>query len=86
VAKLSFEKWTLLQVEAHIATKLAGLLDRHLSEKGEKDAREILAVLNLNGVDPAVAAEVIDPASTVNTQKLFTLIGQAFDLMRRSSH
>jgi len=86
VAKLSFEKWTLLQVEAHIATKMAGLLDRHLSEKGQKDAREILAVLKLHGVDPAVAAAVIDRASTVNTQKLFALIGEAFDLMRRSSH
>ena len=39
---LSFEKWTLLRLEAHIATKMAALLDRHFSEKGHKDAREIL--------------------------------------------
>jgi hypothetical protein len=79
--KLSFEKWTLLRLEAHIATKMAALLDRHFSEKGEKDAREILALLKLEGVDPAIAAEVLDRASTVDTHELPAMVGEAFDLI-----
>ncbi|MEB0266595.1 hypothetical protein QN345_03360 [Cryobacterium sp. 10I1] len=79
--ELSFEKWTLLRLEAHIATKMAALLDRHFSEKGQKDAREILALLKLDGVDPAVAAEVLHRASTVSIDDLPTMIGEAFDLI-----
>lgn len=79
--ELSFQQWTLLRLEAHIATKMAALLDRHFSEKGQKDAREILALLKLNDVDPAVAAEVLHRASTVDIQELPTMIGQAFDLI-----
>jgi len=79
--EISFERWTLLRLEAHIATKMAALLDRHFSEKGEKDAREILALLKLDGVDPAVAAEVLHRASTVDIQELPAMIGEAFDLI-----
>ncbi len=79
--ELSFEKWTLLRLEAHIATKMAALLDRHFSEKGQKDAREILALLKLDGVDPAVAAEVLDRASTIDIEELPAMIGGAFDLI-----
>ena len=60
---------------------MAALLDRHFSEKGQKDAREILALLKLAGVDPAVAAEVLHRASTVSIQNLPTMIGDAFDLI-----
>jgi hypothetical protein len=79
--ELSFEKWTLLRLEAHIATKMAALLDRHSSEKGQKDAREILALLKLEGVDPVIAAEVLDRASTLEILNLPTMIGDAFDLI-----
>ena len=79
--ELSFEKWTLLRLEAHIATKMAALLDRHFSEKGQKDAREVLALLKLDGVDPALAAEVLDRASTVGIEDLPAMIGEAFDLI-----
>ncbi len=79
--ELSFEKWTLLRLEAHIATKMAALLDRHFSEKGQKDAREILALLKLEGANPAVAAEILHRASTVSIQDLPTMIGGAFDLI-----
>jgi hypothetical protein len=79
--ELSFEKWTLLRLEAHIATKMAALLDRHFSEKGQKDAREILALLKLDGVDPAIAAEILHRASTVDIEELPTMMGQAFDLI-----
>lgn len=79
--ELSFEKWTLLRLEAHIATKMAALLDRHSSEKGQKDAREILALLKLEGVEPVIAAEVLDRASTLDIVNLPTMIGEAFDLI-----
>ena len=79
--ELSFEKWTLLRLEAHIGTKMAALLDRHFSEKGQKDAREILALLTLEGVDPVIAAEVLDRASTLDILNLPTMIGEAFDLI-----
>ena len=79
--ELAFEKWTLLRLEAHIATKMAALLDRHFSEKGQKDAREILALLKPDGIDPAVAAEVLDRASAVDIGDLPALIGEAFDLI-----
>ena len=79
--ELSFEKWTLLRLEAHIATKMAALLDRHFSEKGQKDAREILALLKLEDVDPVVAAEVLDRASTLDIEELPAMIGEAFDLI-----
>jgi len=79
--ELSFEKWTLLRLEAHIATKMAALLDRHFSEKGQKDAREILALLKLDGIDPAIAAKVLDRASTVDIQELPAMIAGAFDLI-----
>jgi hypothetical protein len=79
--ELSFDKWTLLRLEAHICTKMAALLDRHFSEKGEKDAREILALLKLEGVDPVVAAEVLDRASTIGSEHLPAVIGEAFDLI-----
>lgn len=80
--ELSFEKWTLLRLEAHIATKMAALLDRHFSEKGQKDAREILALLKLEGVDPVLAAELLDRASALGIEDLPTMIGEAFDLIR----
>jgi len=79
--ELSFEKWTLLRLEAHIATKMAALLDRHFSEKGQKDAREILALLKLDGIDPTIAAKVLDRASTVDIQELPAMIAGAFDLI-----
>ena len=58
---LSFEKWTLLRLEAHIATKMA-------------------ALLKLDCVDLALAAEVLARASTVDIQELPTMTGEVFNL------
>jgi hypothetical protein len=80
--QLKFEKWTLLRLEAHIATKMAALLDRHFSEKGQKDAREVLALLKLENVDPTVAAEILQRASPVSIEDLPAMVGKAFDLIR----
>ena len=79
--ELSFEKWTLLRLEAHISTKMAALLDRHFSEKGQKDAREILALLKLDGVDPSVAAGVPHRAPNADIQEPPAMIGEVFDLI-----
>ena len=77
----TFEKWKLLNLEAHIATKLAALLDRHFSLKGTKDAREVLALLKLDDVSPAIAAEVLTRASSLEASVLPNLISEAFDLI-----
>jgi len=52
--------WLLLTIEAHILTKMAAILDRHASAKGEKDARELLALLRLDGtgISPEKAAQI----------------------------
>lgn len=39
--------WLLLTLDAHVSTKFAALLDRPDTEKGEKDAREIVSLLRL---------------------------------------
>lgn len=54
--------WLLLTLEAHVATKFAALLDRPDTEKGEKDAREIVALLT-KGASPALAVEVLYAAT-----------------------
>lgn len=81
--KYSFEKWTLLNIEAHITTKMAALLDRHFSVKGQKDAREILGLLQLNQVNPDVAAEILERASNVDLGQLPELVGQSFDYIKQ---
>jgi len=48
---LADSKWLLLTVEAHILTKMAAILDRHASAKGEKDARELLGLLRRYDAD-----------------------------------
>lgn len=80
---LSFEKWTLLSVEAHIATKMAALLDRHFSEKGQKDAREILGLLKLDEVNTDSAAEILERASNVELLQLPDLVAQSFDRIKQ---
>ncbi|MBB5633409.1 hypothetical protein BKA04_001632 [Cryobacterium mesophilum] len=54
--------WLLLTLEAHVATKFAALLDRPDTEKGEKDAREIVALLR-KGASAERAVEVLYAAT-----------------------
>lgn len=44
-----FKRWLLLNPEAHTISKMAALLDRPYTEKGRKDAREVLAMLFPDG-------------------------------------
>ncbi len=83
---LDDSKWLLLTIEAHILTKMAAILDRHASVKGEKDARELLALLQQHDdeIDPAAAAEIVLTASAVeDPHDLPDLISEAFDHIRR---
>lgn len=43
------EGWLMLTLDAHIATKIAALIDRHATEKGRKDARELVALIDSGG-------------------------------------
>lgn len=72
--------WRLLTIEAHTISKLAALLDRPDSEKGFKDAREILRLLE-TGVDPLEAGRILVAASAGSTDDLPGFIGTAFDLL-----
>lgn len=54
--------WRLLNLEAHLVTKIAALLDRHQTAKGEKDGREILALLR-EGADPDTALRILAEAT-----------------------
>jgi hypothetical protein len=72
--------WRLLTVPAHIATKLAALLDRPESEPGEKDRLEILGLLGL-GVDPHQIAQVL-LAAEASSSETSALAREAFELMQ----
>lgn len=41
--------WLTLTLDAHIATKIAALIDRHATEKGRKDARELVGLIDEGG-------------------------------------
>lgn len=72
--------WRLLSLEAHIATKFAALLDRPDSEKGTKDAREILALLQKK---PEVRnlVEILLSASRVEGSDVVALLEEIFKLL-----
>jgi len=52
------EGWRMLTLHAHIATKIAALIDRSATEKGRKDARELVALIDAGG-EAAKVAEVL---------------------------
>ncbi len=74
-------KWQLLTIEAHTISKFAALLDRHASEKGEKDARELLRLLD-KGVDPTTATQILVEAASVPIEELPQHLTTVFDLLR----
>ncbi|GAA2244270.1 hypothetical protein GCM10010401_16870 [Rarobacter faecitabidus] len=72
--------WRLLNIHAHTATKLAALLDRPDTEKGEKDAREIDRLLE-HGADPVETIAVLLDATGGDRELIPGYIEQAFDLV-----
>ena len=81
------QRWTLLNGEAHTISKMAALLDRPESEKGRKDAREVLAMLfpdaarNLPTVDPAYAIRILYDATAGPVEDVPAHIERAFVLL-----
>ncbi|MDQ0613811.1 hypothetical protein QF046_001452 [Microbacterium sp. W4I4] len=74
--------WLLLTVEAHAVTKLADLLDRSHSEKGAKDAREILALLK-EGVDADLALRILAEATAGEVVAIPGYVEEMFKLISR---
>ena len=60
--------------------KIAALLDRPDSEKGFKDAREVLRLLEL-GVSAGAATRILVAASASTPGELPSMITEAFDLL-----
>lgn len=72
--------WRLLTLEAHTISKLAALLDRPDTEKGFKDARELLRLLE-KGVDARQACVILAAASSAPAEELPSRVARAFDLL-----
>lgn len=81
------QNWTLLNGEAHTITKMAALLDRPESEKGRKDAREVLAMLFPNSlytlppVDMKYAISILYDATAGQTGDIPAHVERAFALL-----
>lgn len=73
-------KWRLLTIDAHTISKMAALLDRPDTEKGFKDAREILRLLE-TGVDASSACRILARASASPQVELVSHVDAAFDLL-----
>jgi hypothetical protein len=73
----------LLQVPAHIATKVAALLDHPDSLPGRKDRQELHALLDLP--DASGAAAVIKAASGRTADQVASLIDRTFEFMAGQS-
>jgi hypothetical protein len=87
VAKLSAyteevrnRQWLMLTLEAHIATKLAALLDRPDSEKGEKDAREIVRLID-SGADGSEVVRILLDTTTGDRDLIPDHVRTAFQLL-----
>jgi hypothetical protein len=72
--------WIVLTLAAHLATKLAALLDRPDSLPGDKDRQEILSLLALD-VDPNEAVRVVHDASTRITDEVDQHLKNAFQYL-----
>lgn len=77
---LKVEGWLMLTLDAHIATKIAALIDRHASEKGRKDARELVALIDEGGQASKVI-EVLGAASDAPADEIVQYIRTMFDLL-----
>jgi hypothetical protein len=72
--------WVVLKPPAHLATKLAALVDRPDSAPGDKDRHEIMALL-AQGVDAADAVGVVHDASARQAAEVTGLIDRAFEYL-----
>lgn len=72
--------WLLLTRDAHIATKIAALLDRPDTEKGQKDAREIVRLIDDGGTASGVV-EVMIQATSRDAVEVRGFVATMFDLL-----
>jgi hypothetical protein len=72
--------WLLLTIEAHLVTKFAAVLDRPDSEKGSKDAREIVALIQ-KGVEPEQCIEIMFEASSSEPEQVLAHLVKIFELV-----
>ncbi|MDR2321072.1 MAG: nucleotidyl transferase AbiEii/AbiGii toxin family protein [Microbacterium sp.] len=72
--------WLMLTLEAHLATKFAALLDRADSEKGHKDAREIVRLFEL-GPSAADTVKVLREATATDPDTIQQHVSDVFDLV-----
>jgi hypothetical protein len=82
--RLDGSGWQLLTIEAHTISKLAALLDRPDTEKGEKDAGELLRLLRL-GVDPRKACMILATATAAPLDVLPGYVERGFRLIAERS-
>lgn len=80
----SHKGWKLLTIEAHTITKMAALLDRPDSEKGGKDAGELLRLLK-RGVDPSGACAILAAATAGPLDVLLGYVETAFRFIAEKS-
>ncbi|WP_417564464.1 nucleotidyl transferase AbiEii/AbiGii toxin family protein [Microbacterium sp.] len=74
------EGWLMLTLDAHIATKIAALIDRHATEKGRKDARELVALIDKGG-DAARVVEVLYAATSGPKDNVASYVREMFELI-----
>jgi hypothetical protein len=72
--------WLTLTLDAHIATKIAALIDRYATEKGKKDARELVALIEAGGHANRVV-EVLVASSGGPKEDIVGYIRTMFDLL-----
>jgi hypothetical protein len=77
---LKLHGWLMLTLDAHIATKIAALIDRHATEKGKKDARELVALIDSGG-DARKVIEVIVVGTGGPQEDIVGYIRMMFDLL-----
>jgi len=78
--RLDDSPWRLLTIEAHTISKFAALLDRPDTEKGFKDAREIVRLLEAGG-DAETACRILAAATAGDKAELPQHIAAVFDLI-----
>ncbi|MDP3972448.1 MAG: hypothetical protein Q8P61_06030 [Candidatus Nanopelagicales bacterium] len=76
--------WKLLSIEAHTLTKMAALLDRPDSQKGAKDADELLRLLRREP-DAHKACAILVEAAAVPPANIPDLVRAAFLLVAEKS-
>lgn len=77
---ITLHGWLMLTLDAHIATKIAALIDRQATEKGRKDARELVALIDSGGSASGVV-DVLASATSAPKKLLIEHMKTVFELL-----